>query len=953
MSITITSLITIFVASTTFAATPQSNNKIQAAVDIIDLSGDWDFAYTPERNAAPPVNDQYKAKMPIPGCWDDSLSRKEASELWPNARFNPDYAEIKIPVPVGDSHTPDASFPYLLGAGWYCRSIDVPEQWRGREIVLRIGRVVMEGHVYLNGKLVHHHLGHSMPWEAVLSKYLKYGEKNTLVICVDNRRDDRIGCAIRGWKGRSGGVFGPVSLKLSGKARIADWHVYPTDEHLQWHAEVEGEIAAGAELQWKVFDPKSGVTYGNGTSPAKGKIVAWETDKQGIPLWSDTDPNLVQIQIRLVENDHILDEVQNTFGLRQFKRIGVGLCLNEKPVFLRGVCEHAYFPETCTPPIGVDWYRRHIRRLKQIGFNWLRGHTWTLTEEYLQAADEIGMLVQVAPPRGYEMDEWLHIIRACRKHPSVVIYCCGNEENLDEKRIEFLRQCAYELKRLSPDALFNPHEALRGVEYHLENVVESLRSRNPFPHYPKRLNTLREFSDVFGQYPWSWLSYMSLRGPIDEINERLAIYDRPCLSHELGIIGCYLDLSLENRYRGTRISPELHSKVRKSLEQAGLSGRVQRYYQNSVAWHMLIAKQVCEKARRSRYISGYDMLGACDAHWHRSGYACGLLNEFDELKANTTSKDILCFNGPSIMMIDHHQKRNLFAGDLFQREVFVSWFGDLTLPATKLNWSLNSSDGNIIAKGHINTLPVLQGQVESLGIIKTPLPKLEKPIKTRLSVEISSRNIKLDNYWDYWIFPRVKSIKPRNLLVVNKIDNNTLEDLKHGGRVVLLGHEPFDAEETTFQMGVAGRPQRNLATVIEDHPLTDKFPHDGFCDWQFATMFNWATPIQFNKLEVLFDPIIEVVSSYKCIRKQAVLFECRVGHGRLLVCGLKLKDSDPAGAYFRQILLDYAVNNSFQPQTIISPKKLEDMIKPKHPTLKKQKETDKAFDSSAQSPVGR
>ena len=37
-------------------------------------------------------------------------------------------------------------------------------------------------------------------------------------------------------------------------------------------------------------------------------------------------------------------------------------------------------------------------------------------------------------------------------------------------------------------------------------------------------------------------------------------------------------------------------------------------------------------------------------------------------------------------------------------------------------------------------------------------------------------------------------------------------------------------------MGLAGRPEGNLATVIARHPLTDRFPHDGWCDWQFSKM---------------------------------------------------------------------------------------------------------------------
>ncbi|MCD4770640.1 MAG: hypothetical protein K8R35_10795, partial [Bacteroidales bacterium] len=746
------------------------------------------------------------------------------------------------------------------------------------------------------------------------------------------------------------GIFGPVSLQLSGEMRIADWHVYPTAERLEWRVDIAGNTQVDTELNWRVIDPQSGKEYGTGTQPVKSSQVAWSTGKLGIPLWSDTDPQLVEVQIELIDKTQRFDEVQRPFGLRRLTRDGIGLRLNGKPIYLRGICDVAYFPETCTPPMDLEWYRRHILRMKQVGFNWIRGHTWALTEPYLQAADELGMLIQVEPPLGYEMDEWLDIIHSCRKHPSVVIYCPGNEEMLDEPKIAFLRSCADKLRHLSPDALFMPQEAMRGVEYYLEGIPPQQLSKHPFSHHTKRLEVLREFTDVFGQYTWGWFSYITLQGSLEDIDRRLAIYKRPTLTHELGIIGSYLDLSLEDRYRSTRIGPELFSKVRESLEEAGLLQRSERYHKNSVAWQMLIAKQACEKVRRSSYIAGYDMLGASDAHYLTSGYGCGLLNEFDEFKAGGTEAGILRFNGASILMIDQHKERNLTAGQSLKRDLFVSWFGDTTLVAAKLNWSLITPDGEVFGRGEMETRPVLQGQSEKIGTINLLLPAVEKAKKASLHVVLSVSDIELENSWDYWIFPRITPKTYDNLLVVNELDSTVLQRLSQGGRVLLLGHKPFAATLMTFQMGLAGRSYFDLATLIEKHPLTVRFPHGGFCDWQFATMLDQATPVQFNNLEVRFDPIIEVASSYKYIRKQALVFEWCVGKGRLLVCGLNLNNEDPAGAYFHKILLDYAAGDRFQPQTQVTVEKLAKMTRLKVPSLQKQQNPNEAFDRSGQLP---
>ncbi|MBI4028723.1 MAG: hypothetical protein HY360_27340 [Verrucomicrobia bacterium] len=109
-------------------------------------------------------------------------------------------------------------------------------------------------------------------------------------------------------------------------------------------------------------------------------------------------------------------------------------------------------------------------------------------EEYLQAADELGMMVQVEPASQFTETEWVEILKTCRSHPSVVIYCTGNEEWLDDPKIEFLKRCASRCKEFAPDALFNAHEALRGVEYGWESgaPLDEGTVSEPYPHNPRR-----------------------------------------------------------------------------------------------------------------------------------------------------------------------------------------------------------------------------------------------------------------------------------------------------------------------------------------------------------------------------------------------------------------------------------------------------------------------------------
>ena len=63
-----------------------------------------------------------------------------------------------------------------------------------------------------------------------------------------------------------------------------------------------------------------------------------------------------------------------------------------------GLTDHGYFPLTCTPPMDTAYYRKAVQKYQEIGFNWIRFHTTAPHEAYLDACDELGMMVQVEAP---------------------------------------------------------------------------------------------------------------------------------------------------------------------------------------------------------------------------------------------------------------------------------------------------------------------------------------------------------------------------------------------------------------------------------------------------------------------------------------------------------------------------------------------------------------------------
>ena len=79
------------------------------------------------------------------------------------------------------------------------------------------------------------------------------------------------------------------------------------------------------------------------------------------------------------------------FGIRRLCTAGTDLRLNGEPFYFRGICEHGYFPMTAHPTRDKAYYRHAIRTLKRLGFNAIRFHTQIPMEEYMEAADELGI----------------------------------------------------------------------------------------------------------------------------------------------------------------------------------------------------------------------------------------------------------------------------------------------------------------------------------------------------------------------------------------------------------------------------------------------------------------------------------------------------------------------------------------------------------------------------------
>lgn len=67
---------------------------------------------------------------------------------------------------------------------WYQRNLQIPSDWKDKNILLHFGAVDYEASIYINGKFVMKHFGSSSSFTADITKFAKPGETVNLVVGV-------------------------------------------------------------------------------------------------------------------------------------------------------------------------------------------------------------------------------------------------------------------------------------------------------------------------------------------------------------------------------------------------------------------------------------------------------------------------------------------------------------------------------------------------------------------------------------------------------------------------------------------------------------------------------------------------------------------------------------------------------------------------------------------------
>ena len=912
----------------------------------VSLSGRWSFKLDPEsigkRDQWFTPGAAFPEHIQVPGCWD---------------------AQGKgIPGAITTVANADDTQPHVRaisaynGEAWYKRTFRVPESWRGRVTWLNVGGVNDRAEVWINGRPAGAHDGYCTGFKLDITDLLIAGSDNDCTILVSNapRPEGNLeGCFdfYTNW----GGIYRDVWLESTSTTWVDRVRVIPelATGSVRVRACVKGKDPAGRDMSVRFSVIPSG---GSKTVAECDRELRCDADSVEIEavipindakLWSPESPYLYRIRVQLMSGGKVIDSVVDRFGMRQIRVEGKHILLNGKRIFLRGYGTDAIYPLTISPPASREFYLRELRAAKSYGFNFARQHTWMPLPEHLDAADEVGILVQAEMPTGLHpiakpspflgslwRDELRRVIETNADHPSWIILSMGNELG-DALNDPDVQKTYYGLTKMARS--LDPSRI----------VIVTSGSTTPLP--PEEPFYSR---GIYGIEP--------LVSPAKGIAGWVAGHDRPYVWHEMGYYASYPNPELRAKYKGGMIPFWLDEAIRVAKEK-GFLDRLPTYVRNSVRLQQICLKWHMELARKVPELAGFEWWTFKDNSWPTEG----ITDDFTDDKPGVDVEAVRRLNSDTVLLLEE-EPRTAGAGEKLRVNVEVSHFASKRFKAAILHWELRSG-AEVVQQGSVPGRDVESYGLSSLAPLELTMPSPMSPAKYMLHMVLSDGRSGIENEWPVWVFPKARQLPvktalydPTNrlgsspnarrvdsidksdgisVLISTALSREVIDFAASGGRVLLISRKDLtglaerecahDSPDIPYPLYFAptywGAPYApgggNLGTVIAKHKALGSFPHEGFCDLQFLNLLHGVARADLDALPVRIEPIIRSITDWRIGANAAYLYEAQLGKGGLLVTTLNfeqtLTEKRPEAQWLLQEMANYCASDAFKPQVAL------------------------------------
>jgi hypothetical protein len=346
---------------------------------------------------------------------------------------------------------------------WYRKHFMLDSAFQNNKIFIEFEGADQTTDVWINDTYLLTHYGAYLPFTVDITDHVTFsGMENVIAVKVDERQDDDIP-AYGQWLS-SGGLYRDVWMHITDKLHVTD-AVYADmvagGGLFVTYPEVN---AAQASVQIKTHILNEHPTSKNCTLKSyivgdNDMVVAEVSDTQTIAasgdftftqmatimspaLWHPDHPNLYTLYTYVYDDTQIADIYQTLIGIRRISfSLAGGFTINGEPLTLRGTNRVQDYPYLGWA-MGNLGQRRDAELLREAGFNYIRTSHCPPDASFMDACDELGIVVMDEIPafqyvggslfksRSYQnMRDMIH---RDRNHPCVIAWELSlNETNFD------------------------------------------------------------------------------------------------------------------------------------------------------------------------------------------------------------------------------------------------------------------------------------------------------------------------------------------------------------------------------------------------------------------------------------------------------------------------------------------------------------------------------------------
>ncbi len=843
------------------------------------------------------------------------------------------------------------------GVAWYWRTIDLDPLAAEQVALLRFGAVDYRADVYVNGQKAGWHEGGYLPFQFDVTHLLKPGKNEIAVRVVDASqlakevegiKYEEIPHGKQNWYVETSGLWQDVLLDIRPRMHLRYVHVSAAmDGKFKIQAAVDNvtvdlPIAERLMVKASMTDPEGKEVWSGGAELMRDQA---HYEIAGVipnpKLWWTQSPALYQLHVSLPTGD----AQDYRFGFRTFEAKAGKFYLNGHVIYLRAPLDQDFYPDTIYTPPSYEYLKSEMQQAKALGFNMMRCHIKVPDPRYLQAADEVGLLVW------YEIPNWDKLTEDSKRrgqetlagmierdwnHPSIVIVSVINESwgvNLKEPaeaaQRAWMKDAYHEAKKIVPGWLVVDNSACCD-NFHMATDIADFHQYNAIPD---NASDFDRFVEDMARRP-GWLF-----SPFNDAEPR---GDEPLVLSEFGNWGLprlgpdrpwWFDRPFGYEPRLT-----LPGGVEQRFLDHGFGSLFADYnaLADATQEHQRRAlKHEIESLRLRPQMEGYVITEFTDLNWE----ANGVLDMWRKPKSYAAE---LARLQQDDLLIARTERRNLTAGEKGKVVLALSHYSRDEMTGAQVTWELEGTE----SKGTLAALPVASGGVTHIGEVEFVAPVVSAPAKQIFRARLTAGGKTVsETHLEFFAYPRkpltlpppvsfhdpggrlrrlVNDMRARNyleptgketypVLIASTFDERVKQTLAGGGRVILMA-----SDKQTLAPGIEIVPR--AGSFLDGNWISSylwlRKDQEPFKDVGFSTLAGFEVQSVAPRAVVKgiqpehYDDVLSGIFYGWIHSNVGTLVRAKAGKGKLLICTFSLGTTygtDPYATYLLDALVRYII----------------------------------------------